>query len=183
MHRVTITVWVLLHVIACLLSNQPQAAEAQPRTTPPGHGDTATSFDTDAFARAVRRVSDGQYLVARGQIEALAANPNALMRVARAIPHQVNGVVDGVKLYGIRQHSPLAVLGFQNGDLLQTVNGHSLSDPSAALAAYSELRAATRLEVVIERRGKAQRLVYRIVDHLPRARRTSTAGAMGAPTR
>lgn len=78
------------------------------------------------------------------------------------VPHEENGRVIGVKLYGIRRNSLLSQLGLQNGDLLRTINGLDLSTPARALDAYAQLRNADHLSVALVRRGRPVAMEYRI---------------------
>ena len=84
------------------------------------------------------------------------------MRSARIVPHEENGQVVGVKLYGIRRNSLLGKLGLQNGDLLRTINGFEMSSPDTALEAYSRLRSASNLSVAVTRRGRPMNIDYDI---------------------
>jgi general secretion pathway protein C len=68
------------------------------------------------------------------------------------------GNVIGFKLYAIRPNSPLARLGFQNGDTLVSINGFALTSADKALEIYTKLREATSLEFEVQRAGKTLRL-------------------------
>jgi hypothetical protein len=124
---------------------------------------------SDDLASTVREVSDGEYLVVRERIDALVADQNALMRSARIIPHEENGRVVGIKVFGVRRGTLLGALGIMNGDTIRTINGRSIADPESALETYAALRGATRVEVELERRGERRTHVYRIVETLPRS--------------
>jgi general secretion pathway protein C len=62
----------------------------------------------------------------------------------------------------VRPDTLLGVLGFQNGDRLETINGFNMSSPEKALEAYARLRTAKGLNVKINRRGKPMSLDYHI---------------------
>ncbi len=117
----------------------------------------------EAFREGVARVGDTEWTITRDAADALAAE-GAALRSARVIPHQENGRVIGVKLYGVRRRSAFGVLGIQNGDMVRTVNGHDISNPEAALEAYAQLRSAERFTVQLVRRGQPRTHTYRIVD-------------------
>jgi general secretion pathway protein C len=80
------------------------------------------------------------------------------------VPHEQDGKVVGVKLYGIRRKSLLGSLGLQNGDLLRTINGFDMSSPDTALEAYSKLRSANNLTMAVTRRGRATNMEYGISE-------------------
>ena len=84
------------------------------------------------------------------------------MSAARVIPHEVDGRVVGVKIYGIRRSSLLGHLGIQNGDMMRTINGYDLTDPTAVLDAYSHLRSADQISIAVERRGQPVTMDYGI---------------------
>jgi general secretion pathway protein C len=90
------------------------------------------------------------------------ANQGSLMKTARVIPHEEDGRVVGVKLYGIRRNSLLGRLGVRNGDMLRTINGFSMTSPDTALEAYSRLRSADKLTLAVKRQNKEMTIEYNI---------------------
>lgn len=131
--------------------------------TPAPSGDTGIAgiepADLDANITAV---SDTSWTITRSLVDRLLANQAALMSAARVIPHEEDGRVVGVKIYGIRRSSLLGRLGIQNGDMLRTINGYDLTEPNAVLEAYTNLRAADHLTLNVVRRGAATTLDYSI---------------------
>ena len=89
-------------------------------------------------------------------------NQADLMRQARVIPEQENGRTVGIRMMGVKADSLLGVLGMQNGDRLQTINGFDMSSPEKALEAYARLRTADKLTVQVNRGGKNMNLDYNI---------------------
>lgn len=116
----------------------------------------------EGFIEGITEVSDSEWTITRSAAETITRDHT--IAAARIIPHEQDGEVIGMKLYGIRRRSFFGVLGIQNGDLIRTVNGRDMSDPSAALEAYSRLRGAERITVQLERRGQPRTHTYRIVD-------------------
>ena len=108
-------------------------AEAPPAGEPPPGEATLTPICTD-----------GVCVVKRGEIEAFLARPEAVVRMARVIPAIEAGKSVGFKLFAIRPESPLALVGFKNGDLVRTVAGQEVHDMDAMLRAYSQLRTLDR---------------------------------------
>lgn len=78
---------------------------------------------------------------------------NCLTRASRIVPAMRDGKVFGFKVYAIRPNTLLALLGFQNGDTVQTINGRELDSPDKALEVYTALRNEKKFSVAIERRG------------------------------
>ncbi len=122
-------------------------------------GDGIESAELDAN---IQQVTETSYVVNRTLVDRLLANQAELMRTARVIPHEVDGRVVGVKIYGIRRSSLLGRLGIQNGDMLRTINGYNLTEPDSVLEAYTRLRTADRLSLTVERRGQSMSLDYQI---------------------
>ena len=71
--------------------------------------------------------------------------------------------VVGVKVYGIKAGSVLAMLGIENGDRLETLNGFEMSNPEKMLEAYARLRSgADKLQIHLTRNGKPINVDYTI---------------------
>ena len=114
--------------------------------------------------QGIKQVSDTKYTVRRNLVDKLLQNQAELMRSARVVPHEENGRVVGVKLYGIRKSSLLGKLGLQNGDMLRTINGFDMGSPDSALEAYAKLRSASNLSLAVVRRGNAVTMEYNIAQ-------------------
>ncbi len=136
------------------------AAAATERPGRPGAREGAIS--TADMESGIRRNSDTNFTIQRSFVDQLLENQTELMRSARVIPHEQDGRVQGVKLYGIRRNSVLGRLGVQNGDMLRTINGYDMSSPDSALEAYARLRSADNLSVAVVRRGQPMTLDYNI---------------------
>jgi membrane-associated protease RseP (regulator of RpoE activity) len=111
------------------------------------------------LARGIRRTGPREWTIDPALVEA------ALLRLelwgVRPIPHEANGRVQSVRLYGIRPKSPLGRLGFQNGDGVVAVNGVPVEDLAAAVRLLAPLRRTDVLRVRLERRGEERVHVYR----------------------
>lgn len=151
-----------------MFSEQPPIATARsvPQTTPVvvATPEQASEGGVDAaeLDSNIQQISETSYAINRGLVDRLLANQAELMRTARVIPHEVDGRVVGVKIYGIRRSSLLGRLGIQNGDMLRTINGFDLTEPDSVLEAYTRLRSADRLSLSVERRGQPVTMDYQI---------------------
>ena len=69
---------------------------------------------------------------------------------------------EGMRITGIKQGSVLGMLGIENGDRLETLNGFEMSSPEKMLEAYARIRsgAADRLTVHLTRGGKPINVDY-----------------------
>ncbi|MGB8331773.1 MAG: type II secretion system protein GspC [Polyangiales bacterium] len=110
----------------------------------------------------IERISDTRFKIQRSLVDKALANQGSLMKAARVIPHEENGRVVGVKLYGIRRNSLLGRLGVRNGDMLRTINGFDMTSPDTALEAYSRLRTADKLTLAVKRQNNEMTIEYDI---------------------
>jgi general secretion pathway protein C len=136
-------------------------------TTEPPAASPPIALGGGAFTEAeldsnIKSSGETKFSVARGFVDKVLQNQAEIMRSARIVPHEENGQVVGVKLYGIRRNSLLGKLGLQNGDLLRTINGFAMSSPDTALEAYSKLRTSNNLSVAVVRRGRPMNVEYDI---------------------
>jgi membrane-associated protease RseP (regulator of RpoE activity) len=79
-----------------------------------------------------------------------APDSNALMGYARLVPAVEQGEMVGFKIYALRPDSPLALLGFQNGDTIYSVGGIELSSVDQVLDLYEQLTQNQPSEVRVE---------------------------------
>lgn len=115
-----------------------------------------------SIAKGIQKLSASEYNIDRGVVDKILENQADLMRQARIVPEQENGRVVGIRLFGVRPDTLLGVLGMENGDRLQTINGFDMSSPEKALEAYARLRTADKLTVQVNRRGQNMNLDYHI---------------------
>ncbi len=128
---------------------------------PPPAAGGAGALDP-SIARGISKISANEFNVDRGVVDKILENQADLMRQARIVPEQENGKVVGIRLFGVRPETLLGVLGMENGDRLQTINGFDMASPEKALEAYARLRTADHLTVQVNRRGSNMNLDYNI---------------------
>jgi general secretion pathway protein C len=115
-----------------------------------------------SISKGIQKVSATEFNIDRGVVDKILENQAELMRQARIVPEQENGKMVGIRLFGVRPDTLLGVLGMQNGDRLQTINGFDMTSPEKALEAYARLRTADHLTVQINRSGQNTNLDYNI---------------------
>ncbi len=150
---------------AKLFDEKAAAAPATPAPAPvastPAPAGGGKALDP-AIAKGIQKVSATEFNVDRGTLDKILENQADLMRQARVVPEQENGRTVGIRMFGVRPDSLLGVLGMENGDRLQTINGFDMSSPEKALEAYARLRTADKLTVQVNRRGQTLNLDYNI---------------------
>jgi general secretion pathway protein C len=109
------------------------------------------------------QLDDGTFLVDAQTVDDLLEEQSELMREPRMIPEQQDGKVLGIRLFGVTPLSLLAVLGIENGDRIETINGYELTDPANAITAYESVRRKNDALVTLNRRGETVSLHYRIL--------------------
>jgi len=108
-------------------------------------------------------LGDNHYAIDQAVIYDLYENPEQMYSQIRIVPHKAsNGEIDGYRLSGIRRNSIFYQFGWENGDILHTVNGMSLTSMSSAMEAYRTLSNEQNFAFEITRQGQHQTLVYEI---------------------
>ncbi len=115
-----------------------------------------------AAIASIKQVNDITYDVPKAFIDLVLANPMAIMQGARLVPVVKDGKAAGFKLYAVRPGSVYAMLGLNNGDTLQTINGTDITSADKALDASAAFRDTKKVTVVIERRGAKMTMTYMI---------------------
>lgn len=152
------------------------AAEARSSSrTTAADGDRSTARASGAIAVLKRAEAGdlscpnpGECLLSRTLLEELLEDPNSLMDQVRIVPGRKDGAPHGFRVFAIRRDTPPTLLGFQNGDTILSVNGHTISSPDEALDAYAKLRAAETdaLTFAVERGGKPVTIKIGLKDEL-----------------
>lgn len=140
---------------------RPQRVTSTPRAST-ALNDRSAGLSTEELDQGIEKISDTKFNIQRSIVDKVLANQGSIMKTARVIPHEEDGRVVGVKLYGIRRTSLLGKLGVRNGDMLRTINGFDMTSPDTALEAYSRLRTADALSLAVKRQNKEMTIEYNI---------------------
>jgi general secretion pathway protein C len=138
------------------LEGAARAASPSPPVPTPPSAETATW-------KGVVRVNDREFLVDAQTASDILEEQAGFMRSATIFPDQENGKIVGLRLFGVSPHSLLGLLGIENGDRIETINGYEMTSPERALSAYSSLRRKSDVRVILNRHGQTLSLHYRIV--------------------
>jgi len=117
---------------------------------------TPVSPVPDPLIDTIKKIDDFTYEVPRSTVDALFADPATLSRGARIVPAMKMGQPIGFKIYAVRPQSFFAAVGLKNGDTLQGVNGHPLTDGTQAVDLHDRLKGADSLRIDLERRGRPE---------------------------
>jgi len=179
--RLSPAVWLSSEKNLChvLLFGEKRDEAAKSDTLPPAPGTRAPAEDErgrrhriprassvaalpPGIADRIQRVSETEFAIDRSVIDDVLENQAQLIASTRIVPEQRDGKTIGVRLFGIRSDTLLGTLGLQNGDRLESINGHDVADPAKALEAYAGLPTASSISVQLTRRGQPTRLEIQI---------------------
>ena len=125
----------------------------------------ATGAAADAAGSAgggIRQVGDNRYLVDRGEVDHSIENLSTVVTQMRAVPYLKDGKSLGFRVFNIRSGSVFERMGLKNGDVIQSVNGTTLDDPTRALALLEEVQSADEITVDLLRDDHPNTLTYSI---------------------
>ena len=105
------------------------------------------------WSARIHKLDDQNYEVDRDLVRELvtgAAKPGGM----RFVPRLDQGVVKGVRLYGVTPGSIPSALGLKNGDMLEAIDGAPLKDLNQLLELYAKLDQLSAVELSGTRAGK-----------------------------
>ncbi len=146
----------------CFLAQNMPPHAAPPPPPPAGTPSAAGSELSSIVDQGLERVGPNEFNIRRQTVDRILENQAELMRTTRIMPHEENGHVTGVQLFGVRPNTLLGRIGLQNGDLLNRINGLDIASPDRALEAYSRLRSSDHLQVSVTRNGQPVNIDFNI---------------------
>ena len=115
-----------------------------------GDGVKGADFSEDGFERIGNDINVTKQWIER----AVTLDFAKTLQDAKASPNMVGGQVKGFVLTQIRPDSVYEKMGFENGDVVRSINGIELNDAARAIQTLNAMRNETSLEVTGERGGK-----------------------------
>ena len=79
---------------------------------------------------------------------------------AKIEPYTQNGRTEGLKITGLEDTPLSGLFGLKNGDVVQTVNGQSLTSKQKAFQVLQKARKQSKLQIQLLRDGKAKELSF-----------------------
>jgi general secretion pathway protein C len=112
--------------------------------------------------KQISKVGPNDYVIERSAVDRILEAQAELMK-QRIVQEKEGDRVVGVRVFGIKSGSVLSMLGIENGDRLETLNGFEMSNPEKMLEAYARLRSgADKLQIHLTRNGKPTNVDYTI---------------------
>jgi general secretion pathway protein C len=124
--------------------------------------DRNAGLSADELAEGIEKVNDTNYNISRTMLNKVLDNAGRLIGIAAVSPKVEGGQSVGMEIRGIRANTLLTKLGIQNGDVLESVNGQSLTSTDAALGAYTTLRTADKFNLSIRRGSQSMIINYNL---------------------
>lgn len=123
------------------------------RSTPPTSATNHTGIvRVDA---TTWRVSRDLFLKQAGSLEAISAH-------ARLLPYRAPGQPPGLLITRLWRDSLLRKIGLRTGDVLQNLNGLSITDPNEAPQAFQQLQNEATIRLDILRRNRTATFTYEL---------------------
>jgi general secretion pathway protein C len=135
---------------------------AQPLEPPSGDDASADNSEEEPFDPNVEDLGDNHYKIPRDTLDHSVNNLSQLLTQIRAIPNIQNGKTNGFALSEIEAGSVFDEMGLMEGDVLRSVNGQPMTDPSMAMQMMSALHNATHISIQVLRDGTPTTLTYQI---------------------
>jgi general secretion pathway protein C len=102
--------------------------------------------------------------LAKGYRDRLYKNPSSLAEVLRISPAQRNGKMMGYRVSPGRDRKQFSALGFESNDIVTSINGIGLTEPSKALEIYKLMRTATEASFTVDRNGDSVEVLVSLSD-------------------
>jgi general secretion pathway protein C len=138
------------------------AAFASERSRRGPNADRNAGLTDEELTQGIEKVNDSNYNISRAMLNKVLDNAGKLIGIAAVTPKMEGGQSLGMEIRGIQPDTLLTKLGIQNGDILESVNGESLTSPDDALGAYTTLRTADKLTLSIRRAGRSLMINYNL---------------------
>jgi general secretion pathway protein C len=118
----------------------------------------ALSVSGSKANHGIRKLDGTHWLIEARAIHSAVRNLNQLMLQARAIPN----MVAGTPIVEIQPGSLYQEVGLLPGDVIESINGMSMSDPQNFMKALSTLGTASQVSIDLVRNGAPQTFSYQI---------------------
>jgi len=122
---------------------------------------STTEVTADSSLR-VERIGDNNFALDEAGLTYLSGNINQFMANLRITPYFEGSASAGYRLAAIRPGTAFDKLGFRSGDIIQNVNGVTLSSPEKMYTIFQNLKDEKTVSVDIIRQGKKNTLKYEI---------------------
>jgi len=105
-----------------------------------------------------------RFKTTRGEVDKYLKDYKSLLTQAntKAVKDPATGDILGFEVFAIKPGGIFDQLGLENGDIIDSVNGQSVTDQGKAMSLFNELRSANEIKISINRGGRTEELQYQI---------------------
>ena len=106
------------------------------------------------------------FTTTRSEVNKYLSNYRSLLSQANTKPVRdpATGDTLGFEIFAIRPGSIFEQAGLKDGDIIDSVNGESITDQGKAMSLFNQLRTADEINISINRNGRSEELEYIIED-------------------
>ncbi|MDB4935210.1 MAG: ral secretion pathway protein [Labilithrix sp.] len=145
------------------LFGAPPPVPAAP-TGPSGRGPVPAQTPLEAeLGKQIAKTGPNEYAIERSAVDRILEAQAELMR-SRIVQEKEGDRVAGVRVLGIKPGSVLSMLGIENNDRLETINGQDVSNTEKMMEVYARLKTGVteKMQIHVTRGGKPLNLDYAI---------------------
>jgi general secretion pathway protein C len=106
----------------------------------------------------LKRLGPGKFEVSRVEVQQTMKNPEQFFTQIRALPHFVNGKIDGFAVSEVAPASVFDQLGIQNGDTITSINGQPVTNPMQAMTLMNGVQTRQSVDLTLSRGGAPMRV-------------------------
>ncbi len=130
-------------------TDSPLAAAAGGKTVvDPTHDAPPTTSKKAPIGLGIRKVSETEYVIEQDSADKLVQMEKAFRSSGRVVPGS------GFRLHRSSATTVLGQVGLKKGDIVKSINGHDMTDLDATMTAYTQMKSAKSVQIVIERDAK-----------------------------
>ncbi len=116
---------------------------------------------SQAAALAIRKEGETT-IIPKDLFDRYRTNLRQIQKYANAVPHMVNGHLEGFRVNYIKKGSDFSKLGIQKGDIITAVNGEPLDNLKVAIEFFRNLNTMTAATFTIKRGNEIKELEYEV---------------------
>jgi general secretion pathway protein C len=113
-------------------------------------------------AEAVKVISPTKRAINKSAFLAKIGGMEAVLKTVKASPYLVNGQAKGLRITGLEGLSMARYVGLENGDVIQTINGQTVTDKRKAFQVLRKARALASSDIQLLRGREEKTLSLRV---------------------
>jgi len=115
-----------------------------------------------SIAGVVNIISPTEREINKKAFLAKVGGTEAILRTVDAAPYIVNGKEKGIRITGLEDSSMARYIGFENGDVIQNINGSTVTNRRKAFQILRKVRSQSSLNIQLLRNKKKKELSFEI---------------------